>query len=426
MHILFLTHYFPPESNAPAVRTFENVKRWVKWGHRVTVVTCVPNHPDGVVYPGYSNRLSQWDRSGDIRVLRVATVLSANAGLFRRTASHVSFFLSAILLCGRVKDVDVVISTSPQFFCGMSGYFVSRLKGCASVLEIRDLWPAAIKALGAVKRPALIAFLEKLEGFLYRRADHTIALTRSFKRHIVERGAGEASVSVVTNGADLERFQVMAREDSARDGLKLDAKFVISYIGTLGMAHGLETVLSAAELLQSEKDIAFLLMGNGAERGRLLEKKKARSLQNVLILPPRPMREVPGFIAASDACMVLLKKHEIFRTVIPSKIFEAMAMARPIVLGVGGEAGEIVHRARCGILIDPEDHRRLAEAVLRLSRDPGLCARLGKNGRDYVVEHFDREKLAGGYLSVIEKVWKNKSVPAGPGSNCHVVEKGAL
>lgn len=409
MHILFLTHNFAPESNAPAVRTYENAKRWVKRGHMVTVVTCVPNHPDGIVYPGYRNRLFEWDRLGDIRVLRIKTLLSANAGVLRRTMSHVSFLISAVLLCCLVRDVDLVVSTSPQFFCGMSGYFVSRLKRCRWVLEVRDLWPASIEALGVVRRKSLLGLLANLEGFVYRRADHTIALTRSFKRHIVERGAGEEKVSVVTNGADLERFRVLSPKDCPRSALGLSGKFVISYIGTIGMAHGLETVLRAAQLLKSKEQIRFLIMGNGAERKRLLEKKEALLLENVIILPARPTEEVPGFIAASDACMVLLRKKQIFTTVIPSKIFEAMAMARPVVLGVDGEAREIVERARCGICIDPEDHGRLAEAVLCLYGDPGLCARLGQNARNYVEEHFDREKLAGGYLGILEKVWKSKN-----------------
>ena len=418
MHILFLTHYFPPESNAPAVRTFENSKRWVERGHGVTVVTCAPSHPDGIIQPGYKNRLYQWDKCGDIRVLRVATFISANAGFFRRTLSHVSFFLSAILSCGHVKDVDLVISTSPQFFCGLSGYFVARLKRCPWVLEVRDLWPASIEALGAVKRRTLVRFLERLEGFMYRKADHAVALTRSFKSHMVERGASERNVSVVTNGADLKRFRVLSREDSARDGLGLNGKFVVSYIGTIGLAHGLETVLRAADLLKLNHEIAFLIMGNGAERSKLIEQKEARSLKNVLILPQRPMDEVPGFIAASDACMVLLKQKKIFRTVLPSKMFEAMAMARPIVLGVDGEAREIVRRARCGIFVDPEDHHRLAEAILQLAREPGLRHLLGQNARNYVVEHFDREKLAGDYLGIIENVRKTKAALKGPGRIC--------
>lgn len=404
MHIVFLTHYFPPESNAPAVRTFENAKRWVGWGHRVTVITCAPNHPDGILYPGYRNRFRQWDEIDGIGILRVITFLSANAGFFKRTLNYVSFMLSAVLFCGRVKDVDMVISTSPQFFCGMAGYFVSRMKRRPWILEIRDLWPASIEALGAIRHRTVIRLLERLERFLYRKADHTVSLTQSFKNHIAGKGVRLQDISVITNGADLKRFSVPAGDNSVREMLNLNGKFIISYIGTLGMAHGLHTILRAADLLKSRADILFLIMGNGAERDSLLREKEARALENVLILPQQPIEKVPGFIAASDACAVLLRKKDIFKTVIPSKIFEAMAMARPIILGVEGECRQVVEKANCAVFIDPEDHDQLARAALQLHHAPGLCSFLGQNGRSFVREHFDREKLAWGYLNIVKRV----------------------
>ena len=370
----------------------------------LTVITCAPNHPEGILYAGYKNRLCQWDGVDDIRILRVITFLSANSGFFRRTLNYISFLLAAILFCSRVKHVDLVISTSPQFFCGMAGYFVSRIKSCPWILEIRDLWPASIEALGAIRHKAVLRLLERLERFLYLKADHTVSLTQSFKRHIVEKGVLPQNVSVITNGADLQRFKVLPRQNSVRETFNLDGRFVISYIGTVGMAHGLDTVLKAAGLLKSRREILFLIMGNGAERDCLWEEKEARSLENVLILPRQPMEKVPRFVAASDACMVLLKKKDIFRTVIPSKIFEAMAMARPIILGVEGECREIVEKASCGICIDPEDHKQLAEAALQLYHDPELSRSLGQSGREFVQMHFDRERLARGYLNVIQKV----------------------
>ncbi|MGO9018932.1 MAG: glycosyltransferase family 4 protein [Syntrophobacteraceae bacterium] len=409
MHILFLTHYFPPEVNAPASRTFENTKRWVDAGHKVTVLTCAPNHPRGILYPGYKNRLFQWDTLEGIRILRVFTFLSPNAGFMRRTLNYFSYMLSATLLSTLVGKVDIVVSTSPQFFCGMAGLWVSLLKRKPWVLEIRDLWPESIMAVRQVINPILIRFLEGLTTFLYKSADHIISVTHSFTQHIAKRGISGERISVLTNGVDLAQFQPVSKKDFIRRGngrTELAGKFVVSYIGTHGMAHGLETVLLAAEILRPNDRILFLLVGDGAERGNLLNKRNKAGLENVLMFPQQPREKVPGFLALSDACMVLLKKKDIFETVIPSKIFEAMGMERPVILGVAGESKGIIEEADCGICIEPENPQQLADAVLKLFNDPGLAARMGRNGRRRVIAAYNRETLAGIYLDILDRVSK--------------------
>lgn len=403
MHILFLTHYFPPEVNAPASRTYENAKRWIKGGHRVTVITCAPNHPRGIVYPGYRNRLRQWDEKDGIRILRVLTYLSPNEGFLKRTCNYLSYMLSATALSPLVRDVDVVISTSPQFFCGMAGLWVSLLKRRPWVLEIRDLWPESIIAVGAIKHRSIIRLLEGLENLLYFRADHIVSVTRSFKQHIISRGVEPECISVLTNGADFEQFRPMAKRNGVREALGLKDKFVASYIGTHGMAHGLDTVLKAAEILRGKDQIVFLLIGDGAERERLLRQKESLHLQNVLMLPQQPKEKIPEFLAASDASMVLLKRNDLFKTVIPSKIFEAMAMERPIILGVEGESRAIVEQGGCGVWIEPENYNELAQTVLALSEEPDRVEKLGLNGRRFVEAHYSRDVLAERYLRLVEK-----------------------
>jgi glycosyltransferase involved in cell wall biosynthesis len=411
MHILFLCHYFPPEVNAPASRTYENAKRWVRAGHKVTVLTCHPSHPGGVVYPGFRNSVHAWEEKDGIRVLRVGTYLSANKGFVKRTANYVSFMLSAMAQCWRVKDVDLVVSTSPQFFCGMGGYFVSRFKGCPWVLEIRDLWPESIIAVGAISNRSVIKALEGIESFLYRKADHIISLTNAFKRHIMGRGVAAEKISVVTNGADLERYSPGERMNEVRTELRLgEDVFLASYIGTHGMAHGLGTIMRAAKRLEKEPGIRFLLVGDGAERERLLREKEALGLHNVIMLGQQPKERMPQFLAASDACLVLLIKSELFKTVLPSKIFEAMAMKRPIILGVEGESRELLEEGGCGLCIEPESDRELAEAVLRLAREPQLGAELGERGAEFVARRFDREVLALEYLGVLEGVARGEGV----------------
>jgi len=401
MRILFLSHYFPPEVNAPASRTYENAKRWVKAGHEVTVITCAPNHPNGIVYPGFKNRLWQREEKDGIKVLRVKTYLGPNKGSVRRIMNYVSYLLSATFFSPLAGKVDVAVSTSPQFFCGLAGAFVSRLKGVPWVLEIRDLWPESIAAVEAISSPRIIGMLEKIERWMYLRADCIVSVTDSFVRHFVAKGVEPERIAVVKNGADLSTLIPAEKENAFREEHGLKGKFVLSYVGTHGMAHALDTVLQAADLLRDNKDIVFLLIGDGAERERLLQKKEAMGLTNLLMLPQLPKNAMPAVLAASDACLVHLRRTDLFKSVIPSKIFEAMAMERPMILGVEGESKGIVETGNCGLCIEPENARAMADAVLRLESDRQLTETLGKNGRKFVVDYFDRDKLATKYLEVL-------------------------
>jgi len=404
MHILFLTHYFPPEVNAPASRTYENTKRWVQAGHEVTIITCSPNHPQGELYPGYSNNLYQWDEKDGIRILRVKTYLSANKGVKKRTLNYISYMVSAFLQCWRTQKIDLVVSTSPQFFSGMAGYIVSQLKGIPWILEIRDLWPESIIAVGALTNRKVIGTLEGIETFLYRKADHIIPLTYAFRKHILKRGIPEQKITIVTNGADLTRFKPLERQNEFTAEMNFQDKCVLSYIGTHGMAHGLDVIFEAAARLKTRKDILFLLVGDGAERERLLQIQRDGEYSNVIMLSQQPKERMPEIIAASRACMVLLRKSDLFRTVIPSKIFESMAMARPIILGVQGESKGIIEKGECGICIEPENADELAEAAVRISEDADFATMLGNNGLRFVRTNYNRENLAADYLRVIEKV----------------------
>ncbi len=401
MHILFLSHYFPPEVNAPASRTFEHCKQWVKAGHQVTVVTCAPNHPRGKVYEGYANRLLSREEQQGIKVIRVWTYVTANEGFLKRTLNYVSYMMAAILLapwCGRA---DVVISTSPQFFNGLAGFFVSRLKRAPWVLEIRDLWPESILAVGAIKNRYVIKALERLEMFAYRKANAIVPVTNAFKRYMTQKGIAESKITVIKNGVDLSFYEPVQDTHGIRAELGLTGKFVVAYFGTHGMAHHLETLFEAAQLLKDQPEIVFLLVGDGAERARLVNLKESMSLANVMMLEQQPKARMPLLWGVCDVSVVVLRKSELFKTVIPSKIFESMGMKRPILLGVEGESAEIIEQAGAGFSFPPEDSQALAEHVRVLSNDPRLCTHLGEQGYRHVKEHYDRARLAQTYLELL-------------------------
>ncbi len=394
MKILFLSHYFPPEVNAPATRTYEHCRRWVELGHEVTVVSCVPHHPMGKAYPGYRNRLIQTEYKDGIRAVKVLTYITANEGFLKRTWNYVFYMLMATVIAPFLPRADIVISTSPQFFNGLAGYFVSRLKRCPWVLEIRDLWPESILAVGAIKNRHVIRVLEAIERFVYHKADHIVPVTYAFERHIAAHGGNSEHITVIRNGVDLKFFEPRTKDSEFARRLGVEGKFIAAYLGTHGMAHGLDLLIETAEKLRHRNDIVILLAGDGAERKRLLAEIENRGLTNIKLLGQLPKTEMPKLWSITDVSLVILKKLDLFLTVIPSKIFESMAMRQPIILGVAGESAELIQESGAGIAIEPENVEQLVAAILSLADSTTLRHELGAKGRRYVEANFDRTILA--------------------------------
>jgi colanic acid biosynthesis glycosyl transferase WcaI len=406
MRVLFLSHYFPPEGNAPASRTFENCRRWVRQGHEVTVVTGAPNHPNGIVYDGYENRWRHRERIEGIEVIRVKTYVAANKGTLLRIFNYLSYMLSASLASLEVGAPDVIIATSPQFFCGWAGVIASRLHRVPLLLEIRDIWPESIAAVNAIRSQRVMKTLERLELEMYAAARHIVTVGEGYRRCLHDKGVADERISVVMNGIDREIFRPLPPDLDLRRKLGVGDRFVVSYSGTIGMACGLDVVLRAAETLRRKgrDDIVFLLVGDGAVREELQAEAERQGLDNVIFAGRQDKSLMPSFLAISGASLVHLKKTDLFTTVMPSKIFEAFGMARPIIIGVPGEAGDLVERAGAGVAIEPEDDRQLVDAVERLAGDPALCERLGRAGYTYGIRHHDRDNLAEDYLQVISRV----------------------
>lgn len=397
MHILFLTHYFPPEVNAPATRTFEHCRRWVKAGHMVTVITCAPNCPTGIVFDDYQNHWRDEEWIEGIRVVRVWSYLAPNKGFAKRVLNFLSYMARAAWEARRVSNVDLIVATSPQLFCGWAGVF-SRRKNVPFVLEIRDLWPESIVAVGAMKRNFVIRALEWLEKKLYQAADHIVTVGDDYRQGLLDRGVAEQNISVIPNGVDLTQF---SRTDGSavRQELGADHHFVCGYIGTVGMAHGLEVILSAAEMLkqQGRDDIHFWIVGDGARRSELEQIAADKGLTNVRFTGLLPKEKMPQVISACDSCLVHLKGADLFSTVMPSKVFEYMALNVPIIMGVRGQACRIVEQGKAGIPMTPDDPQSLLDCIADIRRRGPQ----GFQGRDYVARHFNRDKLAHTMLDTL-------------------------
>ncbi len=404
MHILFLSDNFPPEVNAPASRTFEHCREWVAAGHKVTVVTGAPNFPKGEVFAGYRNRLWSKETVAGIEVIRVWTYITRNEGFVRRSLDFISFMVTAFVASFFVRKPDVVVGTSPQFFTACAAFGVGLTRRRPWVFELRDLWPESIRAVTPMKTSPLLDALEWLELQLYRKASAVVAVTEAFREDLTRRGIEGSKIHVVTNGVDLGRFQPMPRDEALARSLGLQGRFVVGYIGTHGLAHGLDTLLDAARLLaQEEAPVSFLFLGDGAERSRLVERARDEGLANAIFLETVSKEDVPRYWSLLDAPIVHLKKDELFKSVIPSKIFECMAMGLPILHGVEGESAEIVTRHEVGLTFEPGNAHQLADRVRTMMVRDDERERLAANG-PVAAAMFDRRALAGRMMAILREV----------------------
>ena len=427
MKILFFSHYYSPEGNAPATRVSALCERWAKAGHEVTVVTCPPNVPNGVVYDGYANKRTSETING-VKVERVKLYIAANKGAVKRMLNFVSYFFKALLAALRLPKPDVVIATSPQIFCGYAGVWYKRLRHVPLVIEIRDIWPESMGAVGAHIPKLAYWALEKIERTMYRTCDKLVTVGEGYRVRLMEKGVPEDKISIVMNGTDLAVYRPMPKNEALLEKYGLKGKFVVSYIGTVGMACGLEVVLDAAEALDRinrinridriecggennlenpvnpvRKEIVYAIVGDGAHREQLEAEAKRRGLTNVVFTGRQPTDSMPDWINASDASLVHLKKTELFTTVMPSKIFESAGCKKPIIMGVDGYAKKLVMDAEAGLDMTPESVESLVECVKRLVEDEALCARLGENAYNNIAKVHNRDRQAEEYLDILRQ-----------------------
>jgi colanic acid biosynthesis glycosyl transferase WcaI len=402
---------------APAARAAELSRHWARMGHEVTVLTGFPNHPTGVVPEDWRSRLHRLrytETVDGVRVVRTWLWPLPNRKAHERIRNYASFCVSAAVSGLALRKPDVIIATSPQLLCALSGWWLAFWKRVPFIFEVRDLWPESLAAVGAGGEGTLLhRTLGAIAGFLYRRADRIVVVSPAFKDHLIRYwNVPAAKISIVENGVETDLFRPDPGVMEVRKQLKLEDRFLICYIGTMGNAHGLETLLAAAEELRTALPNAmFLLIGEGAEKERIVELAAARGLTNIQFLGQQPRERIPAYVSSADLCLVMLKKTELFKTVIPTKLLEYMACERPVIVAVDGQARQIVEEASAGVFVEPEDSKALVKAILDLVGDPERRRQMGTSGRQYIVNKCSREKTARDYIAVLALEGQGRPVP---------------
>ena len=380
MRILFLTDNFPPEINAPATRTYEHCVKWVELGYQVTVITCFPNFPNGKVFDGYKNRFFKKESIDGIDVIRVWSYISENKGFISRIIDYISYSFTSVI-AGFFVKTDIIVATSPQFFTAISGRLLSFFKGKPWIMEVRDLWPDSIAAVGSMNKKIIV-------------------VTDSFKNYLTEKHLiPSEKIGVFKNGVLINNFKKIDSERllKFRKSLGLENKIVISFLGTHGLAHGLKFILDSISKIKDTK-YHFLFVGDGSEKQNLLEYSKTLDSHNFTFLESVSKKEMPLYIDISDYSLVNLKKSNEFKNVIPSKIFENIAMYKPILLGVEGESKELIERYKVGISFEPENTESFINAISEIEQI---------NHEDFIVncdkmlKDFNRNEIANNIINFI-------------------------
>jgi glycosyltransferase involved in cell wall biosynthesis len=412
--IAVLCHYFWPEPGAPSARLLGLGRSWVELGHEVTVVTNLPNHPTGVIPERYRGHSFLMEDIQGIQVIRCRTYATPNRGFLRKSAGHLNFMIQSYLQAtGHLRGVDVLIASSPTLFAVVSAWAMSRRLRIPYVFEVRDLWPAIFADLGVIRNRVVLRALEGLELFLYRQGAAVVTVTQSFAANISSRGVDPARIHVVPNGVGLRDFTPGAADPTVRARFGLDGRFVVLYAGAHGISHALHRVLDAAAALLDDPQIRFLFVGEGSEKERLVSAARERGLENVTFADPVSREEMPALYRVADVCLVPLRAIPLFRSFIPSKMFEILACGRPIVASLEGEAAEILSASGGALVVPPEDASAIAEAIRKLAADGHLRAELSGRGRPFVAAHYEHRTLAGRYANLLASVGRRAAEPSG-------------
>ncbi|HEY8797888.1 MAG TPA: glycosyltransferase family 4 protein [Candidatus Dormibacteraeota bacterium] len=402
LRVTFLTHYFPPEVGPAQTRLHELAKRLIAAGETVTVVTGFPNYPAGEIFPGYRGKRFMEDTFDGIRVLRTWVFATRSRGFIGRLLNYYSFPMFSLLAVRKLGPTDIIYVQSPPLFTGLAALWFSRLKRAPYIFNVSDIWPQSAVELGMLRNRFAIRLAEMLERHIYRRATRITVATPGILERLAVRGVPREKIFLLTNGVDTAAYNVSSPDRDLAKRLGLDGHKVFMYAGLHGLAQGLDVILEAAKLTRNP-DVLYVFVGDGADKPALVAKAEAEGISNVRFLPIQPTSTLPAVLNLAYATVIPLRRLDLFKAALPSKLFDSMAASRPIVAPLWGEAAALVEAAACGLVVEPEDARGVQEAVEKLAADPALAQRLGEQGRRYVVEHFNRDDIAKRLIELLEE-----------------------
>jgi len=409
MKILYVTQYFYPEVGATTNRALANVKYLSKKGHDVTVLTEIPNHPIGKIFKGYKYKIFMKEKMKNFKINRVWVFTSTTKNFITRLLFYISFmFMGSIHTLFNWKQYDVVYITSPPLFVAEIGIILRLFHSKTKLIfEVRDLWPDSAIELGELKNKAFIKSSLKLEKKIYDISEHIIVISENMKNKIIAKGYPDNKISIIHNGVDDEFITRKLNADKKIFYNKNSNKFICVYAGIIGIAQGLEIILEAANRLR-DADIEFYLIGYGPKLEQLKVMSAKMKLENLTFLGQISRDEIQNYLASADLGIIPLKKKDLFKGALPSKIFDFMACKLPIVLGIEGEAKELIENSETGIAYEPENVDELVKTILILKENEQMRNTLSKNGRKIVKEKFNRMKLAEKLEKIIVNIGNNK------------------
>ncbi|WP_397569480.1 glycosyltransferase family 4 protein [Schlesneria sp. T3-172] len=404
MHVLLIHQAFVSPDDAGGTRHYELARRLVDGGHEFSIVASDLSYLSGKKCAS-DERVQNFD---GVKVQRAWTYAALHRSFVWRIVSFLSFMVSSVWTALKVKNVDLVIGTSPPIFQAVSAWVISVVKWKPFLLEIRDLWPEFAVDMGVLKNPVLIWMARKLERFLYARANHLLVNSPAYRDYLIGLGIPEAKISFIANGVDPDMFHVKKTTGGLREEFSLADKYIVTYAGAMGMANNLEVVLEAAKLVEDLPEVHFLMVGDGKDRAKLEELAAQMHVKNVTFTGSRPKSQMPDILAESDACLAVLRDIPMFRTTYPNKVFDYMAASRPVLLAIDGVIRQVIEAANGGIPVPPGNPQAMADAVRKLYSDRPGSEQMGRSARDYVIKFFDRNQQASQFGELVQQIGKKK------------------
>ncbi|MBS1764566.1 MAG: glycosyltransferase family 4 protein [Bacteroidetes bacterium] len=408
MKILFLTQYYPPETGAPQNRLSDLAMRLANEGHEISILTAMPNYPHNEIYSNYRGKFFLNEVLQGIPVYRSWIFVGKSRSVISRLLNYFSFVVTSFFYgLFKIKKQDYILCESPPLFLGITGWLLSFFKGSKFIFNISDLWPESAEKLGVINNKFLLNTSEKLELFLYRRAYLITGQTQGIVSNIQLRTKNK-TIHWLPNGFSEEQSYFDFPKNQLRTKWNIpSSNFILGYAGIIGYAQGLEIITEAASILRNHTQLTFVIAGDGPELEKLKNLTKQHQLKNIIFTGALSKKEALQVVSESNAAIIPLRKIDLFKGAIPSKIFENCAYGKPLLLGVDGEAKELfIDQAKAGIYFEPEDVQALAEGILKLQADSNLCEQFGENGKLYVNNFFSRRKIASDFLDVLQKMNK--------------------